>query len=242
MDFDIEKYAHCFKTNPDEAYFWHGETKGTGGHDVSMQIAKERSGKTLEMCMIEHRAELEKAGVKFNSDIRYGDTEQENINFWRDCSQSFAAQARGRVHVIEGTDTRPCGTREHLYTESVWADVEKPILMGLDNYQVYSITAIDPATGRDKGIIYDRTEIVRQELISLKREYMNLPKNSNRKSAIEFQYKQLKYQAERCNYFDDIDDAIRIPNPDGVDLRPLSRMTPAERIVSLDYDFWDIDI
>lgn len=51
MYFDIDAHKDCFKTNSDEAYFWHGRTNGCGGQDVAMDIASANSGKTLEMCI-----------------------------------------------------------------------------------------------------------------------------------------------------------------------------------------------
>ena len=75
MDFNIKEYAHCFETAPDEAYFWHGQTNGIGGQLNALNIAEERGGKTLEMCMFEHREELKQAGVNFDVEFKDGKSE-----------------------------------------------------------------------------------------------------------------------------------------------------------------------
>ena len=69
MYFDVDAHRGCFNTKPNEAYFWHGHTNGCGGQNNAMNIATANNGKTLEMCMIENRDELEKAGVMFKIGI-----------------------------------------------------------------------------------------------------------------------------------------------------------------------------
>lgn len=154
MYFDVDAHRGCFKTNPNEAYFWHGLTDGCGGPENANNIAG-KNGKTLERCMLDHRDELEKAGVRFkdNNDktvsIDYGNTIGESKQFWEDCSKSFAEQASGNVHVIEGTDSRPNGQSEKDYP-SVYNCVEYPALV--QNQNVTSITHIDPATRQQTGV------------------------------------------------------------------------------------------
>lgn len=154
MFFDIDAHRWCFATSPGEAYFWHGLTNGCGGQYVAMDIAKENNGKTLEMCMIEHRDQLEQAGVQFLNrpdgtvEIFYGTNQQECEDFWSNCSKAFADQASGDVHVIEGADLRPNGQSESEYP-SVYNRIEHPALE--QNQQVNSITQIDPYTRSQTG-------------------------------------------------------------------------------------------
>lgn len=153
MYFNIDEHKDCFKTDENEAYFWHGQTDGVGGQDNAMQIASENGGKTLEMCMLEHRDELEQAGVIFDERddgiyIKYGETEDETNKFWEDCSRSFAEQASGDVHVIEGSDPRPNGQSEQDYP-NVYNRVEHPTLE--DNPNVNQIQGIDPKTREETG-------------------------------------------------------------------------------------------
>lgn len=151
MYFDIDAHRDCFKTNKDEAYFWHGQTNGCGGSKNAMDIASQNGGKTLEMCIQENRAELEKAGVKFKDhddgtvSIDYGNTRDESKRFWGDCSKSFAEQSSGNVHVIEGTDLRPNGQYEKDYP-SVYNRIERPTLE--QNAKVTSLTIVNPSNGK----------------------------------------------------------------------------------------------
>ena len=153
MYFDIDAHRDCFKTNEDEAYFWHGQTNGCGGQNNAMSIA-ENNGKTLEMCMLDHRDELERSGVRFrdNDDgtvrIDYGNTREESKRFWEDCSKAFAEQSSGTVHVIEGTDPRPNGQLESDFP-SVYNRIERPALE--QNQQVNSIVYLDPYTKNQSG-------------------------------------------------------------------------------------------
>jgi len=160
MFFDINKYSYCFQTNPNEAYFWHGQSTDEngniyGGQDNAMRIAEENGGKTLEMCMLDHRDDLEKAGVHFNDyddgtvKISYGSNSDENNRFWSDCSESFADQASGDIHVIEGQDPREDGTPE-MYSHCVYNDTEHKNL--LHNSNITSITHIDAINGNELGL------------------------------------------------------------------------------------------
>ena len=149
MYFDINAHRDCFKTNKDEAYFWHGRTNGCGGQDIAMDVAAENNGKTLEMCMLDHRDELTQAGVVFYEQtdgpvrIDYGSNDQEYFKFWDDCSKAFAEQSSGNIHVIEGTDLRLNGQAECDYP-SVYNRIEHPALE--QNQNVNSISHIDPYT------------------------------------------------------------------------------------------------
>lgn len=147
MFFDIDAHKDCFKTNPDEAYFWHGQTDGIGRQNNAMEIASQNNGKTLEMCMLENRDELEDAGVRFRDnsngtvDISYGSNEEESNRFWEDCSKSFAEQASGNIHVIDGSDPRQNGQSEKEYP-CIYNRLEQPTLK--QNENVNSITHVDP--------------------------------------------------------------------------------------------------
>ena len=119
-----------------------------------MEIAG-KNGKTLEMCMMEHREELEGAGVRFkeNDDktvsIDYGNTRDESKQFWDDCSKSFAEQSSGNVHVIEGKDLRPNGQTESEFP-STYNRIEHPALE--QNQNVNSIIHIDPKSREQTAI------------------------------------------------------------------------------------------
>ena len=171
MNFNIDEHKDCFKTEKDEACFWHGQTDGVGGQENAREIASENDWKTLEMCMLENRDELEQAGVEFqekaNGGIRitYGENAAEENKFFDDCSRSFAEQASGDVHTIEGSDPRPNGQAEQDYPHT-YNRVEHPTLD--DKTDVNSITAIDPKTREETG------KEVRGEDGKLHRENENL--------------------------------------------------------------------
>lgn len=149
MYFDIDAHKGCFSTKPDEAYFWHGRSNGCGGQHNAMEIARENNGKTLEMCMLEHREQLQYAGVVFvdkdkdKVSIDYNGNLSEANQFWDDCSKAFAEQASGNIHVIDGFDPRQNGQLECDYP-SVYNRIEYPALA--QNPNVNSITHIDPFT------------------------------------------------------------------------------------------------
>ena len=164
MDFDINKYAHCFATKPNEAFFWHGRTTDEngiahGGPDNAASIASANNGKTLEMCMLANRKELEGAGVAFNdyydedgfligTDISVPGSTQSQQSFWDACSKSFAEQASGDVHVIEGTDNRPDGTPEAKFPHT-YNRIERPVLEeSLDSEKVIGIIPINANGGK----------------------------------------------------------------------------------------------
>lgn len=188
MDFDIEKYAHCFATAPNEAFFWHGTTtisdftnrsgKYEGGENAN-RIAEEHHGKTVIMCVLEHRDELEKGGVIFRdipdyfdknvtsyTEIDYMGTEEELNRFWQLCSESFTKQASGDIRVIEGTDPRMVKGEifkwrerkvpESKYKNSIWVKIERPILTAKDNEKVHRIISHDAVIGKEQGIIFER--------------------------------------------------------------------------------------
>ena len=154
MYFDIDAHKDCFKTNENEAYFWHGRTNGCGGQNNAMEIAAENNGRTLEMCMLDNRAKLEQSGVEFlvrpngTVEIFYGSNQEESTKFWEDCSKAFAEQSSGNVHVIEGSDLRPNGQLEKDYP-SVYNRIEHPALE--QNQHVDGITKIDPYTRNQTG-------------------------------------------------------------------------------------------
>ena len=186
MGFDIKKFSYCFKTEKDQAYFWHGITtnderiwhapgeKGFtvyGGQNNAMKIADENNGKTLERCMLDYQEDLEKAGVKFEffdngelMSISYGDVEETQI-FFDECSESFAKQASGNVHVIEGEDLRYYADKdgqfqmlpEEYYADSTWNRKEHPKLQ--ENPDVDSIIQINSMTGEETGNVeeFDRS-------------------------------------------------------------------------------------
>lgn len=154
MYFDIDAHKDCFKTNKDEAYFWHGRTDGCGGQDNAMDIASQNNGQTLEMCMLSNRSELEAAGVIFEDkgngkvSIDYDGNLEESNKFWEDCSKAFAEQASGNVYVIEGSDPRPNGQLECDYP-SVYNRIEHPSLE--QNQNVSGIVHINPSDGKVTG-------------------------------------------------------------------------------------------
>ena len=159
MFFDVEAHRDCFKTDSNEAHFWHGTSNGTGGPDVAKEIATRNEGKTMEMCMVANREELEAAGVCFrdNDDgtisIDYGETREESRRFWDDCSRAYAEQASGNVHVVDGCDPRPNGQAEADFP-STYNRIERPALE--KNQDVNSITHVDPCSKEVTGVEYLR--------------------------------------------------------------------------------------
>jgi len=161
MFFNIDRYYYCFATNENEAYFWHGQTTDSngihGGMNNARNIAMQNGGKTLEMCMLDNIDELESAGVNIElysdgsiKEIFYGETEEENEQFWKDCSDAFAKQAQGDVHVIEGTDCRPNGVPESE-CPCIYNTLEHDMLANY-NSDITSITSVDAVTGLETGM------------------------------------------------------------------------------------------
>ena len=169
MKFDISKYKHCFKTKENTAYFWHGRTTQNGiaymGDNNAAKIAKQNGGKTLEMCMLEYKDELMDAGVDidirpdgtFSIDYILAETQEEKDAFWQDCSECFAEQAQGDVHVIEGTDLRYFANQdrqyefsnEEYYNNSIWNTTEHSTLAS--NPDVTSVITVDAVKGEETG-------------------------------------------------------------------------------------------
>ena len=63
MYFDIEAHRECFKTNRDEAYFWHGQTNECGGQDNAKNIATKSENKRKDEMIYAN-----KICVRFNKD------------------------------------------------------------------------------------------------------------------------------------------------------------------------------
>ncbi|MCL2410461.1 MAG: hypothetical protein FWC97_02345 [Treponema sp.] len=250
MKFDVNKYARCFEIEPDEACFWHGRTDGIGDEANAKSIAEEKVLKTLEMKLLEHREELETGGVEFELEdgaitIKYGTTKLEEQEFWDACSKSFAEQAAGQIHVIEGTDLRRDGASEHEYAQSVWARIERRILAEKltdpHNREVSDIMAIDPATGNEKGLI--NKDIIKQELLSDKNQHIKLSKRiseetdseslsslKSQQNETEIQYKTLKINAVRAGFFSEheLDGALKSPMPS----------SPAEQLLIIESEHY----
>ena len=39
MYFDVAAHSHCFKTEPNEAFFWHGQSEGCCGLDTAIGVS-----------------------------------------------------------------------------------------------------------------------------------------------------------------------------------------------------------
>jgi len=176
-NFDIEKCRECFKTEPDQAYFWHDQTNGIGGADNAAKIARENGGKTLEMVMKENKDKLIECGAPYDEDT--GQFIMQDEEFADICSKTFAQEASGVVHVIAGTDKRP----EQL-GKSTFERVEYDELV---NNAAVNGTAIviDPYTGYETGkIVFDRSRPTGAELFNESAKETAGPTNAE--SAVAF--------------------------------------------------------
>jgi len=152
--FNISECYGCFATEQNEAYFWHGRTNGVGGWENAWDIAETNGGKTLEMVMYDNREELEKQGVIFSEEdgIVYGGTDMTQEQFWNQCSDAFAAQASGDVHVIAGTDDRTLLDSSKVPESrfrSTYSETEHPAMV--EKGKVDSISTVDPCTKQETG-------------------------------------------------------------------------------------------
>jgi hypothetical protein len=128
--------SDLFKTAPNEAFFWSGNTGGIGGEKVARQIAQDNGGVTLEI-LREQRS----------GSISWPDwvgRDPSTIVAWNRASLLYARGASGDVRVVLG---------ENVRADSVWEKTELPALT--ENPRVTKVTAIDPATGAER-VIYER--------------------------------------------------------------------------------------
>ena len=124
------------------------------------EIAKSLGGKTIRMCLLENRQVFESAGVKYMeipmedgsvyTRIRYGNTLEENDNFWKACSEAFSISAQGDIYCIEGTDFRPDDMPEHKFP-CIYNAIELPIMMLLK--KVNAISKVSQISGKETGEI-----------------------------------------------------------------------------------------
>ncbi|WBX98254.1 hypothetical protein [Chryseobacterium gambrini] len=122
------------KTNPNDAFFWSGRTKGIGGQDIALEIAESKGGTTLEGL-------IDKNKIKMPS---WDPDDLNAIKAWEDVSDAYADQVSGEVRAVVGKDLRP---------GNIWENIELPRLKS--KMDVTKITIIDPVT-REETVIFER--------------------------------------------------------------------------------------
>lgn len=130
-----DEAGNAFRTAPDKAVFWSGNTNKIGGAERAAEIAQAIGGTTLEMLLKDRGISLPK----------YNPTEQSSITAWEKASANFAAGASGTVRAVVG---------ENLRDPNIWQSTELPALM--QNARVTRVITIDPATLKET-VIYDRS-------------------------------------------------------------------------------------
>ncbi|MEG0450478.1 MAG: transposase, partial [Lysinibacillus sp.] len=131
---NIEKLSPLLKTDPNTAFFWSGRTNGVGGAEIAEEIAKSKSGVTLESTIKDK--EIDMPEWNFNN--------PNSIKAWEDVSAEYARQVEGEIRAVVGKELRE---------GNIWENVELPRL--ISNQQVTRITVIDPVTKVEK-IIFER--------------------------------------------------------------------------------------
>ena len=142
--FDIDSCYGLLASEKDSAYFWSG--LGKDGESISTAIANENGGVTLAMLMHEHRDQFIEAGLEYDEDLDRFLIPAENFSDWEALSNAFAEQASGDVHAVLGDQVRE---------DSIWSTKEFPALC--ENDTITKVTSVDPTTGREKGVLLDRT-------------------------------------------------------------------------------------
>lgn len=125
---------------PDGAFFWSGRTSdgigigptSAGGNGSADLYAASHTGTTLEGL-------LERNGI---TPPKWSFDDPAAEEWWSKVSETYAANARGEVRAVIGSDLRPGG---------VWQSVELPRLM--NNPNVTKIVIIDPETGAETTIV-----------------------------------------------------------------------------------------
>lgn len=124
---------------PDGAFFWSGRTSdgigigptSAGGNGSADLYAASHSGTTLEGL-------LERNGI---TPPKWSFDDPAAEEWWSKVSETYAANSRGEIRAVIGSDLRPGG---------VWQSVELPRLM--NNPNVTKIVIIDPETGAETTI------------------------------------------------------------------------------------------
>lgn len=119
-------------TKADEAVFWSG--LGSNGKAIAAEVAAKNNGSTLEQV-------LRRTGTKLPP---YDPTNDASVTAWRQASEALAANAKGNVKVVLGSDLRP---------DSIWNTIESSALKS--NPNMTSIVQIDAKTGA-RTVIYKR--------------------------------------------------------------------------------------
>ncbi|WP_394825747.1 polymorphic toxin-type HINT domain-containing protein [Pendulispora albinea] len=124
----LPDFGPITKTDPGKAFFWSGNTDGVGGELKAGEIAHKYGGETLE-------STLDKHNIK-DKMPKWGEPGAEGP--WTEVSQSYAANASGKVYVVLGENRRP---------GNIWDNEELPRLQ--NNPNITEIIAINPKTGKE---------------------------------------------------------------------------------------------
>jgi len=128
-EFVTKEIYSILKTEPNSAFFWSGKTENIGGAVVAEQIAKSKSGTTLELLIKKKNVNIPEWNLNDPLSIRA----------WEEVSEVYAIQVSGEVKAVVGTHLRP---------GNIWENIELPRLKNNEN--VTQITTIDPKTKIEK--------------------------------------------------------------------------------------------
>ncbi|WP_392560313.1 hypothetical protein [Orbus mooreae] len=130
-EFVTKEIYSILKTEPNSAFFWSGKTDNIGGAVVAEQIAKSKSGTTLELLIKEKNVNIPEWNLH----------DPLSIKAWEEVSEVYATQVSGEVKAVVGTHLRP---------GNIWENIELPRLKNNEN--VTQIITIDPKNKIEKII------------------------------------------------------------------------------------------
>jgi len=112
-----KKLFHCGQTTQNGVVY--------GGTKNADSVAKDIGFTTANLALMENISDLEKFGVYIKDGIvTMGKNEEENKQFKITVRSLFAMAHNGDIHVLRGTDLRPCGTPEEKYSKSTYAGMQ----------------------------------------------------------------------------------------------------------------------
>jgi hypothetical protein len=121
----VDDIKHLLITANGKSFFLSGKTNGIGGELKALEIAKSRSGITLEGLLKEKNIELP----------AWNPSDPNVMKLWQDVSAEYARLVSGEVRAVIGQQLRP---------DNIWQTKELPAL--ISNMNVSKITTIDPET------------------------------------------------------------------------------------------------
>ena len=130
----IEYGRSVVATNPGEAQFWSGVTRGQSSQLPADEFAKRFNSSTLNQLLESRQIQMPV----------YDPTVPDSVMAWIQLSRGFAQNASGEVRVVLGSHVRP---------DSVWASVELPTLKR--NPAVTRIVSVDAASQRET-VVFER--------------------------------------------------------------------------------------